>query len=291
MEENCREENKYYDEYEIDLREYILLLWNNKWFIGGLCITAIVIAFVFSIYIISPVYQSNAKIKLSSLQGTYSKTETAGELLKGTDMISPVFDKLDIDYNLSNLQSYIDDNIDIQILSTLQMTENGMQGDVFGGILELTVKNSDPQIAKSIADGMIDNYKMKSEDDFKNLIRQKEDYIEELNTEIDRIEEQINKTNKILNEIEIENSNQVLLIVNINERLNNLENMKKKYLDTMQEVNKEINNYYPIIVLNPPYRPENPVSPNVKLNLAIAGVLALMLGVFIVFFKEFMKKE
>lgn len=291
MEETHREEKRYYDEYEIDLREYIMLLWNNKWFIGELCITAVLIAFVISSYVISPVFQSSAKIKLSNLEGTYSKTETAAELLKSTDIVSPVFDKLDIDYNLSNLQSYIDGNIDIQILSTLQMTENGMQGDVFGGILELTVKNSDPQIAKSIADEIIDNYKMKSEDDFKNLIRQKEGYTEELNTEIDRIEEQINKSNKILNDIEIENSNQVLLIANINERLNNLENMKKKYLDTMQEVNKEINNYYPIIVLNPPYRPENPVSPNVKLNLAIAGVLALMLGVFIVFFKEFMKEE
>ncbi|KXS50342.1 MAG: hypothetical protein AWL62_166, partial [Halanaerobium sp. T82-1] len=25
---------EYYDEYEIDLREYIILLWNNKLFIG-----------------------------------------------------------------------------------------------------------------------------------------------------------------------------------------------------------------------------------------------------------------
>ncbi|KXS48090.1 MAG: lipopolysaccharide biosynthesis protein, partial [Halanaerobium sp. T82-1] len=37
--------------------------------------------------------------------------------------------------------------------------------------------------------------------------------------------------------------------------------------------------------------PEDPVSPNTKLNVAIAAVLGLMLAVFIVFFKEFMKEE
>ncbi|PUU89985.1 MAG: hypothetical protein CI948_1718, partial [Halanaerobium sp.] len=31
--------------------------------------------------------------------------------------------------------------------------------------------------------------------------------------------------------------------------------------------------------------------PNTKLNVAIAAVLGLMLAVFIVFFKEFMKEE
>jgi uncharacterized protein involved in exopolysaccharide biosynthesis len=39
------------------------------------------------------------------------------------------------------------------------------------------------------------------------------------------------------------------------------------------------------------FAPESPVSPNKKLNLAIALVLGLMLGVFVVFFKSMWENE
>ncbi len=42
-----------------------------------------------------------------------------------------------------------------------------------------------------------------------------------------------------------------------------------------------------IIVVNPAVTPINPVSPNKKLNVAIAGVLGIMLGTFIAFFREY----
>jgi len=42
-----------------------------------------------------------------------------------------------------------------------------------------------------------------------------------------------------------------------------------------------------IMVVSPAMIPEQPVSPNKKLNVAIAAVLGLMLSVFLVFFKNF----
>ena len=59
----------------------------------------------------------------------------------------------------------------------------------------------------------------------------------------------------------------------------------------VQELEREISDYREFSILNPPQVPQNPVSPNIKLNIAIAAVLALMLAVFIIFFKEFMKEE
>lgn len=46
-----------------------------------------------------------------------------------------------------------------------------------------------------------------------------------------------------------------------------------------------------IIVVSPAVTPVNPISPNKKLNVAIAGILGIMLGVFIAFFKEYWKKS
>lgn len=42
-----------------------------------------------------------------------------------------------------------------------------------------------------------------------------------------------------------------------------------------------------IIIVSPAVEPMNPVAPNKKMNIAIAAVLGLMLGVFVAFFKEY----
>lgn len=70
--------------------------------------------------------------------------------------------------------------------------------------------------------------------------------------------------------------------------------LQSSRLELRREIERresELENFYPLEILDAPYLPENPVSPNTKLNTAIAAVLALMLAVFIVFFREFMKEE
>ncbi|MFW5809890.1 MAG: Wzz/FepE/Etk N-terminal domain-containing protein, partial [Halanaerobium sp.] len=49
-------QSNYYDEYEIDLREYIMLLWENKLFIIGLTVVAVLIAYIYSANFITPKY-------------------------------------------------------------------------------------------------------------------------------------------------------------------------------------------------------------------------------------------
>ena len=56
------EEERYYDEYEIDLREYIMLLWDAKWFIIGLFIIAVVGAGIFSQFYLTPTYETEATL-------------------------------------------------------------------------------------------------------------------------------------------------------------------------------------------------------------------------------------
>lgn len=46
-----------------------------------------------------------------------------------------------------------------------------------------------------------------------------------------------------------------------------------------------------IIVISPAVEPLKPVAPNKKLNVAIAGVLGIMLGVFVAFFREYWKNS
>ena len=82
--------SNYYDEYEIDLREYIMLLWENKLFIGGLVILAVIVAFLASHFIMSPSYETKARIQLSNYEGLYSEPETAVQLLSSTGLMKKV---------------------------------------------------------------------------------------------------------------------------------------------------------------------------------------------------------
>lgn len=71
-------------------------------------------------------------------------------------------------------------------------------------------------------------------------------------------------------------------------------NIDENDYTSLQETYSELTNTltgkdYAITIVNEPSLPQNPVSPNVKLNLAIAGVLSLMMGVFLVFLLEFFK--
>lgn len=58
--------------------------------------------------------------------------------------------------------------------------------------------------------------------------------------------------------------------------------------DVFMEVVKEIMRVENVQVIDPAQVPTNPVSPRPLMNIAIAGVLGIMLGVFIAFLKEFL---
>ena len=93
-------------------------------------------------------------------------------------------------------------------------------------------------------------------------------------------------------------------ILSLEKEINNLEEkeeiLKDELNNSKSNYNSSINKYdnvrqsliekdYNIELISKANINENPISPNKKLNIAIAGVLGLMLSIFIVFFKEFIK--
>lgn len=56
------EEKRNYDEYEIDLREYIRVLWKGRYLILGLMVIALLITGVYFKLFTSPVYEARATL-------------------------------------------------------------------------------------------------------------------------------------------------------------------------------------------------------------------------------------
>ncbi|RQD70026.1 MAG: hypothetical protein D5S01_10635 [Halanaerobium sp. MSAO_Bac5] len=91
---------QYYDEYEIDLREYIMLLWNKKWFIAGFVIIVVMGAFVFSSFVLSTEYESEASILAPEI-----------ELLNNQNLNKESYITfLTSDIVLTEIQNYINQN-------------------------------------------------------------------------------------------------------------------------------------------------------------------------------------
>lgn len=266
----------YYDEYEIDLREYIMLLWNNKLFIGVLVILAAAAAFLVSSFILTPTYETNAKIQLSNFEGLYSEPDSAVQLLTSTGLMKTVMGDLGTEMSAAELRSYINNNLNVN-----QISETS--------IISISVKNTDPDLTLEIAEGLIAKFKSNSNQYFAEKLENEREFIAELKAEIEAINNNLETNQKLLAQSRENNDTETASLL-IQEN-SSLQNARKETKLLVQEKESSLLNFYSLEVLDAPYLPEKPVSPNTKLNVAIAAVLALMLGVFIIFFREFMKEE
>src|SRR5690554_6870501 len=76
------EEEYYIEEYEIDLREYLKLLWKKRWFILTMFLLFVLAAAVYSFFMVEPVYESS----LSFMAPTFTLLD--GEVLSGEEYIA-----------------------------------------------------------------------------------------------------------------------------------------------------------------------------------------------------------
>jgi capsular polysaccharide biosynthesis protein len=118
---------------------------------------------------------------------------------------------------------------------------------------------------------------------YSNTVQQNISYINSLNADLDRnrLEQESTKNELSKAEIELKNKDTELKDVDT-EILNNLDKIRNLELDKMRIEG--------IRVVQEPYASIKPVKPNKKKNIAIAGVTSLFLGIFLVFFLEFIKK-
>lgn len=279
-----KSESNYYEEYEIDLREYIMLLWRNKAFIITLTVLAVLVSYFYSVNFISPQYKNSLTIQLANTEGIYSKTETMNELLKSDELIKTALDK-------NNLDNGVIAGINTTIKSELKLTEQGMQGAVYGGIIDLEAESAKPQKLYKALNIIVDEFQKKSNDYFENVLAEKNNDLLTIENEIINLGNEIDKTNKILNNLENISMDKAFIIANINDKLNTLSKTKREYLKDYRGLRREINDHRGFRVLNFPAESSVKTAPNIRLNIAIAAVLGLMLSVFIVFFKEYLKEE
>jgi len=151
--DNNLSKNQSYDELEIDLREYITLLWQKKWFIIALVVAAVLIGYFYTVLTTEVKYEARSEILL--MPPRYTEIEVSGmgrstyaHLAKTDDILSRIIEELDIRDRDNELihPAKIENNLELEIMED----EEIVTGET-SFLLTMKVKRTDPEEASEIA--------------------------------------------------------------------------------------------------------------------------------------------
>lgn len=130
---------------EIDLKELFLVLWSKIWILIGAAVAGAVIAALYTILCVTPMYESTSSLyilsktttltSLTDLQMGTQLTQDYMVLAKSRNVVEDVIQDLDLDMTYE------------EFLSNVTITN-----DSNTRILTLAVRNADPYMAKTIVD-------------------------------------------------------------------------------------------------------------------------------------------
>lgn len=146
------------EEYEIDLRDYVRVIWEKKWVVAAVFMAAVLVALVISL-VLPPQYQTETKLLITpSLSERLSTTEKEGASspsLVETTLSAEIYKSLALANDL--LKSVIDalnaaGSNKFSIESLKEMMKPSVQKDERFPLLVMNVKGSNPQQIKAISD-------------------------------------------------------------------------------------------------------------------------------------------
>ena len=269
-------------EEEISLRELIEVIWGGKWLLVSITLAAVLIAGVLSFFVLPKKYEARAAIMLDNkfMEQQGLSLESYRELILTPARRDYVFDELNLEE-----KNY-----------TRTAFQKTVQTEVVkeAGLVSITATGTDPELVQRTVNllGQI------SVNDFRQrLIFDKEREIIKAERMLENINKALVNTPKLLGTTEINTQQgQIILIPAVNplyeklsarwEEINSSLTQllaEKDYLEEgLQSGGKGL-----FIILQHAPLPEEAVSPRPLLNMAVAGVLGLMAGAFLVFFLEF----
>ena len=278
-------------EEEIDLREYINVLLKRKGIIILIFLIAVITAALVSYFVLSPVYQSSTVFSIALMDNRPPSTiiaqvENNVPVIKINEAWEVITSNLILDEVIkrSNL------NISSDQLRTWIEVEN-LKNTNF---IKVSVKADSAEKVKELAENIVEVFIEKSRNKYTDKIKLIEGRIKILEQGITEFEKSIQEIENAMKNIsaskglsEAERYFQTSLLLNSSSNERNLYNDLIYQINTLQE---RLNNCQDFGIISYAQLPDAPIKPNTKLNILVAGVLGLFVGIFVAFFLEFWQK-
>jgi len=280
---NENHSNVQYYEDEIDLKELILALWKRKTMIIAFTLIAAIIAGMFSMFVLSPVYETKLNIVISmpaaynTRYGEYKLPITTNEqyinLITSNDVL----------INTIRDMGYDQEKVSISSLSKrISVGKSEAKANTVQNSFMITVSADNPQESLKLAQNLFANYiefldvmtkdkavdyyydhfmieikSMKNDLDIeKEILRRNEDLLAKTPRIIDgaksniEIQSQLNGSSSYVVPVDIANPNYIKIetdIIQSNQKIQLYEATMAKYEQYLEELNTEqqaIDNYY-----------------------------------------------
>lgn len=307
----------YYDYEEIDLRDIINTL--KKWKKTIILTTAafMLLSGIISFFILKPVYEAqvvltsanNKELELYDTEKYILREESDVRRIKdqAVDLyLSPLYmPQEDISqygeiarsgYILNQVISNLNLDITYHELSRKINVEKGKDTN----FITIKVQDQDPKKAALIANNIAEELSWYvKEKEAKNL----EQSFAVLDEQLSLANQELDLAVKKMRDFKVENlgekSGEKKITYDLTyQKLQQEIQRKKDAVDLLEAKRMELRireaflkNQERVVILSPAVEPEVPVKPNKKLNIAVAGVLGLMISIFGVFLAEYLREE
>ena len=279
------ENNTYDEEYiEIDLKEYLYILYKNKIMIIAVILLALVGSFLFSKYVMTNIYSVESTVRLTNLESSiYSEGGTVSRIIKSRSFLQNVNQEFDMNLEEDYLDRLLSEGNNF-------LTVNGNDDSPF---IEINVRGEEPEKITKLTNNITNLFINESEQNVRTKEKVLRDQLNSLQQEKKNISDLNGNINDLLENISVKESESQVEFSYLQNTLFDIKNSVNEYsmetTNQIYEIRNELNNINQAYLVEAAETPENPSEPNIKLNVAIATVLGLFLAIFIVFIKEFLK--
>jgi len=258
---------EYYDD-EIDLRDLILVLWNYRKFVLGIFLASLLIGAVIS-FAITPVYQVKAKISL----GNYAVDPDNGQPLMTPETAREILLSSDFQEEAWGHEN----NAGALNIAPVENTN----------ILQFTLETSEPQRGVVLLNKLIAQFEEKTKEQYERSIELLNKDLQNTDGELQEINKSIAHTREILENTSASQLQQAGLLDTLSRFLEQRDKLSERKLKTEQK----LNSIEGMEVLERPEAASSPMRPNKKLNIVVAGMLGLMIGVFGAFIVDYFRRN
>ena len=257
------QQEKIYED-EIDLVQLIRSVWRFKWLLVGLVIVAVLAAGMHNKFFTTPVYRSEAILQSDS-------AKTISHIINSATFKENLIIEINQNNEIDKIRSAV----------------HSLEAETEEGLIDITTKSPDPEVAYVVLQHAIKSVEGIQEQRIGENRELKLYYLETIREQIEINEQVIAQTEEQIEALLSYSAATFdtdyllgILTANLSRHVERRLSLLGQEVATSEEIIR-----FPVRVISEPYLPVRSEGAGLFLNVAIAAVLALMLGLFIVFVK------
>lgn len=262
---------------ELDLREVLRLLWKNRFLIASV-VALSVVTVVAASFLTPPIYQVSGIVFLGNFNDTvYSNINSVKVLMTSDGFLSEVIEELSFEVAPNTYNSF----------------KSGIEVDAAKdtrNLLVITCRSPNSSEGREIVQTMIRIFAGRSNTSYNAERQIALSQMSRIRTDLIDAENDINQTRKVLKELQdSQGSLQVEAELRISRTLEYLQGEEAWYSGLMDRYTSQeikLDQLEPMRVVQEPRLPADPMQAKTALNVMMAAMFGLIIGIFAAFLRE-----